>query len=291
MHEVHAFRDDVHVLRDEVRALRDEGARRDSNHVQELASLRDNLVAIGQLALDDEAATRRLLDAARAAPEYDVPFTESAPLVSVCIPTYMNYKGLVERAIPSALGQQHENIEVIVVGDAAPPETAAAIEALGDPRVRFENLAARGPYPDDAHLRWLVAGTGPLNRSMDLARGSWIIILNDDDALRSDHASMLVPTARARRDEVVYGKYEQHARDGSSKVEGVFPPEAYRFGWQGAVQHRDIARLFRYELAAALFREPGDWHRARRMLRCGVRFSMVDEVVYDYYPRLLWEGP
>ena len=30
--------------------------------------------------------------------------------------------------------------------------------------------------------------------------------------------------------------------------------------------------LFEYELAAALFGEPGDWHRARRMLRAGVRF-------------------
>ena len=53
----------------------------------------------------------------------------------------------MERAIPSALAQDHENIEVVVVGDAAPPETAAAIEELGEPRVVYENLAVRGPYP------------------------------------------------------------------------------------------------------------------------------------------------
>jgi hypothetical protein len=63
-----------------------------------------------------------------------------------------------------------------------------------------------------------------------------------------------------------------------------------QFGWQCAVHHRDIARLIRYELAAAHFGEPGDWHRARRMLRAGVRFSMVDEIVFDYYPRVLWRG-
>ena len=215
---------------------------------------------------------------------------DPAPLVSICIPTYTNYTGLVERAIPSALAQDHENIEVVVVGDAAPPETAAAIEELGEPRVRYENLAVRGPYPEDPHRRWLVAGTGPLNRSVDLARGAWITILNDDDALRQNHASMLVAAARARRDEVVYGSFEQHAPDGSSEILGRFPPEHGQFGWQCAVHHRDIARLFRYELAAALFGEPGDWHRARRMLRAGVRFSMVDEIVFDYYPGQLWHG-
>jgi glycosyltransferase involved in cell wall biosynthesis len=278
----------VHALGAEVRALRTEETRRQSEHESKLAALRDDLVAIGQLALDDEAASRRLLDAARAAPEYDAPFTDSAPLVSICIPTYTNYHGLVERAIPSALAQDHENIEVIVVGDAAPSETAAAIEELGEPRVRYENLTVRGPYPEDPYRRWLVAGTGPLNRSIDLACGAWITILNDDDALRPSHASMLVAAAQARRAEVVYGNFEQHAPDGSSEVLGGFPPELGRFGWQCAVHHRAIARLFRYELAAALFGEPGDWHRARRMLRSGVRFSMVDEIVFDYYPGLLW---
>jgi glycosyltransferase involved in cell wall biosynthesis len=211
-------------------------------------------------------------------------------LVSICIPTYTNTRGLMERAIPSALAQKHENIEVVVVGDTAPPETADAIERLGDPRVRFENLAIRGPYPDDPHRRWLVAGIPALNRSMDLAEGAWIAILNDDDAHRPNHVSSLLEGARAGRNEVVYGKLEQHAPDGSTEIRGVFPPETGRFGWQRAIQHAHIGRLFRYELAAALFDEPGDWHRARRMLRAGVRFAMVDAVVCDYYPTALWGG-
>ena len=281
---------EVRRLGDEVRALRDEEIRREAAYDARLAALREDLVAIGQLALDDEAGFRRLLETVRATPEYEMPFSDPAPLVSICIPTYTNYTDLVERAIPSALAQDHGNIEVVVVGDAAPPETAAAIGALDEPRVRYENLAVRGPYPDDPHRRWLVAGTGPLNRSVDLARGAWITILNDDDALRQNHASMLVAAARARRDEVVYGSFEQHAPDGSSEILGRFPPEQGQFGWQCAVHHRDIARLFRYELAAALFGEPGDWHRARRMLRAGVRFSMVDEIVFDYYPGQLWHG-
>jgi glycosyltransferase involved in cell wall biosynthesis len=281
---------EVGVLRDEVHALREDQARRAAALDARTDALRDDLVAIGRAALDDEPATRRLLDALRAAPGYDAPFADPAPLVSICIPTYTNHSGLMEKAIPSALAQDPEHVEVVVVGDTAPPETAAGIERLADPRVRYENLAVRGPYPDDPRRRWLVAGIPALNRSMALARGDWIVILNDDDTLRPDHVRTLVAAARKRRDEIVYGAFEQHAPDGSRKTIGAFPPESHKFGWQCAVQHRDVARLFEYELAAALFDEPGDWHRARRMLRAGVRFSMVDRVVFDYYPRSLW-GP
>jgi len=257
---------------------------------EELRETRRDLTDLSRLALDDEPATRRLLAAARSAPEYTEPFTDAAPLVSICIPTYTHHELLLERAIPSALAQDHPDIEVVVVGDTAPPETAEGIARLDDPRVRYENLAVRGPYPEDPRRRWYVAGTGPLNRSMALARGAWIAILNDDDALRPGHVSTLLAAARETRSEVAYGRLEQHAPDGTTERLGAFPPANHMFGWQLALQHRTL-RLFEYELAAALFDEPGDWHRCRRMLRAGVRFHMVDEVVCDYYPSFLWQGP
>ena len=256
---------------------------------QEVSTMRLDLMAVGQLALDDESATRRALEAARAAPDYEAPFTESDPLVTVCIPTYRNRQQLFERSIPSALAQDHANIEVVVVGDDALPEIATGIERLNDSRVRYENLAVRGPYPDDPHQRWLVAGTGPLNRAFELARGRWIAVNNDDDALRPNHISALLAQAQDSRDEVVYGQLLQHAPDGSAHILGVFPPISHGFGWQLALQHRAM-RLFEFKLSAALFGEPGDWNRARRMLRAGVRFRMTNEIVCDYYPSKLWSA-
>ena len=249
--------------------------------------LRNEVRALGQLALDDETAVADALQAIRMSPEYERPFTEPDPLVTICIPTYRNYAGLIARSLPSVLNQDYPNIEVIVIGDGAPPETVAAIAELGDPRVRYENLTVRGPYPDDARRRWMVAGTGALNRGLELARGSWIVINNDDDELRPHHISTLLPIARGDRIEVVYGRLLTHAPDGEPTVDGVFPPESHGFGWQLAVQHRAL-RMFRYKLAAALFDSPGDWDRARRMLRAGVSFRMVDEIVFDYYPSTLW---
>jgi glycosyltransferase involved in cell wall biosynthesis len=274
--QVQAARRDLLAIGEEVRAGR-----------QELSTTRRDIMTVGQLALDDESAARHALRAARSAPDYEAPFTDSDPLVTVCIPTHANHKDLLARSIPSALAQDHRNIEVVVVGDAAPPETAAGIERLNDPRVRYENLAVRGPYPDDPRERWLVAGTGPLNRAFELARGAWIAVDNDDDALRPDHVSTLLAQAQRSRDEVVYGCLVQHAPDGSSETIGEFPPVNHGFGWQLALQHRAM-RLFEFKLSAALFGEPGDWDRTRRMLRAGVRFRMIDHIVCEYYPSTLW---
>jgi hypothetical protein len=254
----------------------------------EVAESRGAAMSALELVLDDEASTRRLLRAARAGPGYEDPWQDPAPLVSIVIPTYTNWRLLEQRALPSALAQTHPDIEVVIVGDAAPAETAEAIARVADARVRYENLAVRGPYPDDERQRWFVAGTAPMNRAMELAEGSWIAFLNDDDALRPEHVSTLLEHAREQHAEVAYSKLVQHVPDSDDRqVLGSFPPGDHAFGWQLALQHEAL-RLFEFELAAALFGEPGDWHRARRMLRAGVRFGQVDRVTCDYYPSQLW---
>ena len=262
-------------------------ARNQAQLWQESLDTRHRQALLAQAMLDDEAATRRLLYAARESDQYALAFEDPEPLVSVCIPTYANFQGLVSRAIPSALAQDHPSLEVIVVGDGAPPETKGAIAALGDRRVRYENLPVRGQYPEDEDACWLVAGTPAFNRAMQLAEGRWIAILNDDDAMRSDHVSSLLTVARETRAEVVYGRLERHAPDGQTEIICDFPPASHAFGWQAALQHSAL-KLFEYELWAWLFSEPGDWSRARRMLRAGVTFRQIDKVVGDYYPGKLW---
>jgi Glycosyl transferase family 2 len=268
----------------EVRALRQELAEMRSELDAAVTLLRDGLASI----VDDELGTRRQLRELRAGPDYAAAWTDPEPLVSIVIPTYVHWQLLEERAIPSALAQTHPNVEVVVVGDAAADETAAAIARIGDPRVRYENLTIRGPYPEDARKRWYIAGSGPMNRAMELARGRWIAFLNDDDAMRPEHVSLLLAEARRTEAEVVYGKLLAHTPEGEQVLAGAFPPADHAFGWQLAIHHRDL-RLFEYQLAAALFDHPGDWHRAQRMMNAGVRFAQIDEVVCDYYPSQLWK--
>ena len=255
--------------------------------VAHLGARQEELMAAIQHAAEDEAGVRRLLRAVRQSPDYMLAWDEPEPLVSVCIPTHTRWRTLVERALPSVFAQGYPNLEVIVVGDAAGPETERALTRLGDPRVRFENLPVRGPYPADERALWFVAGTGPLNRAMELAVGRWIVVLNDDDALRPDHLHTLLDAARRTRAEVAYGTTLQHRPDGTTIEHRSFPPANHDFGWQACLQHAQL-RMFEYELAAHVFGEPGDWHRARRMLRAGVRFHHVEHVVVDYWPGQLW---
>jgi hypothetical protein len=255
----------------------------------QLETFRADAMAALAAAVEHEPDVRQRLRALRTDPSYEAPFTSPEPLVSVCIPTYENVNDLVTRAIPSALAQEHQHIEVVVVGDGAPDDTAAAIERLRDPRVRYENLLHRGIYPEDEPQRWYVAGTPAFNRAIQLADGEWFVILNDDDALRPYHVCRLLKVARSTRAEVVYGKLARLTPDEPEQFLGAFPPAAFAFGWQAALQHRAMG-LFEYELAAAIFREPGDWNRLRRMLRAGVQFAFVDEVMADYYPARLWGG-
>ncbi len=48
-------------------------------------------------------------------------------------------------------------------------------------------------------------------------------------------------------------------------------------------------RFFERELVAAHLGLPGDMYMLERVLRAGVHFALLDEVVLDYFPARLWE--
>ncbi len=56
---------------------------------------------------------------------------------------------------------------MLIVGDHCTDDTAERIAALGDPRIRFINLPARGVYPAEPFARWCVAGAAPMNHALE----------------------------------------------------------------------------------------------------------------------------
>lgn len=248
----------------------------------------EHLDRILRVLLNDERALRERLWSERSTPGYDLAYSDPEPLVSVIIPTYENFKLLGERAIPSILAQTYQNFEVLIVGDRAPAETAATVASFGDDRLRYHNLNRRGPYPSDPVAFWHVAGMPPYNEAVRRARGRWLAPLGDDDAFRPRHIEVLLELARRDRHEATYGKLLTHYREDRPAEEvGVFPPAYCHFGVQALLYHAHL-RFFEMELADELFSLPGDWSLAERMLRCGVRFGMVEEIVTDYYPSASW---
>jgi glycosyltransferase involved in cell wall biosynthesis len=273
------FRRSQPQLEASVKALEERLAEIHRANMQEL----DRIIEILQLIHDDEPETRRRLGQLRASPDYELAFTEEEPLVSVVIPTYRSYGTLRDRAIPSVLGQSYQNFEIVVVGDAAPPETGEAIASFAHDRIVYENLRFRGPYPEDAFDRWNVTGVAPYNAAVRRARGRWISPFADDDALRPDALETMVRTVQRERYEACYGKLNCILEDGREVVLGSFPPEQSGFGLQGGLYHAGLS-FIEQELGYHLFRLPNDWAMVRRMLRAGVRFGFVDAIVADYHP-------
>ena len=177
----------------------------------------------------------------------------------------------------------YSNLEIVVVGDTAPAEAQAALEAIGDERIRYRNLGLRGPYPEDPERRWYVAGVPAINEAAQLARGSWIAPLDDDDAFTPDHIELLVAAAREHHSEVAYGRFTMSYPDEPTFENGVYPPVHGGFTWQSAIYHSGL-RFFEMELGDAWFDRPGDWSLCRRMLVAGVTFTMIDDVVAHLYP-------
>jgi putative methyltransferase (TIGR04325 family) len=237
---------------------------------------------------DREPLQRERLHELRRSDAYKGAFADPNPLVSIVIPTYDNAAGLRDVALPSALGQTYSPIEVIVVGDNAGPDTAAVIEAVGDERVRYVNRPIRGPYPEDPEQLWRVAGGPPFNEAVALASGAWLAPLDDDDAFLPDHVERLLDHARSTNAELAYGLIRQHRPGGVTDLLGAFPPRWGEFNLQACLYLAGLGEIFATELADAVFEEPYDWAMARRMMRAGVRFSMLEEAVLEYYPSRHW---
>ncbi len=102
------------------------------------------------------------------------------PVVSVIVPVF-NSAHCLPAAIASVRAQTLADWEIVLVDDASTDASPALIEALAasDQRIR----AARLP-----------ANAGPAaarNRGLELARGTWIALLDADDAYLSDRLAVL----------------------------------------------------------------------------------------------------
>jgi glycosyltransferase involved in cell wall biosynthesis len=93
---------------------------------------------------------------------------QAPPRVSVVIPT-RGRPELAERAVRSALAQDLEEIEVVVVVDGPDPETVAMLRRFREERLHI------------VHLRENVGGSEARNIGVRYSRGEWIALLDDDD--------------------------------------------------------------------------------------------------------------
>jgi len=215
------------------------------------------------------------------APRINTPF-EQRPLVTVRIATYNRGRLVAERALASAIAQTYDNLEIVVVGDCCDEATAAAVRSVQDPRIRFVNLPERGRYPADAELRWMVAGSTPMNHGVELARGEWIAPLDDDDEFGPDHVEVLLRECLQRDLDFAWGIAESEQADGTWTRQGGPALQRGSICHSAVFYHRRIAAI-RHDLDAWRIDEPGDWNLWSRFARAGAAMGFVDRVVTRHY--------
>jgi glycosyltransferase involved in cell wall biosynthesis len=133
----------------------------------------------------------------------------STPAVSVIIPCY-NHRDTVAAALQSALAQTFTDREIIVINDGSPDDTAEVLRPYVD-RIRYYEQANAG----QAVAR---------NRGIELSRGEFIALLDDDDTWPEDKLAWQVELMRARPEIVlVYGEDVRVDREGR-----VLPPTPRR---------------------------------------------------------------
>ena len=117
---------------------------------------------------------------------------ETAPLVSVILPTY-NRARVLPRAIASVLAQTFRDLELIVVDDGSTDDTAAVVAAIPDSRLRY--------LPGTVNL----GDSGARNRGAAQARGKWLAFQDSDDEWVPNNLEHQLACATAHPDAVVIG--------------------------------------------------------------------------------------
>ena len=106
------------------------------------------------------------------------------PLITFGIPAYNRPQLLAETLASLAAQQGPADFEVVVCDDGGLPETAAAVAKYPADRFRyFHNQPRLGPVPN-----W--------NECIRQARGRWVMVLHEDDALYPWYLASVRPRLR-----------------------------------------------------------------------------------------------
>jgi glycosyltransferase involved in cell wall biosynthesis len=117
----------------------------------------------------------------------------SAPVVSICIPTY-NRKDFLKETLQSVFAQTYKNYEVVVVDDGSTDDTGEMIKETGYP-VKYYWVNHIGQYP----VR---------NKLIELAQGEYITFVDSDDLLFPDTIERLMNVIEANGPNVIaYGAH------------------------------------------------------------------------------------
>jgi len=221
------------------------------------------------------------------------PAGAAAPDVTVVIAGY-RAEAFIHHAIASALGQEDVSVEVIVVDDCSPDDTAGAARAAfpGETRLVVDRLSQNAGPP------------GARNHGLTLARGRYYAVLDADDTFAPGRLARLVAVADGSGHDLVADNMQRVPVPHDDRAAGPFllpgaigagidldlatfidPVSDTRFGAPLGY----LKPLFRletlrrhglgYDLA---LRNSEDYYLVAELLARGARYRLVPEPGYNY---------
>ena len=110
------------------------------------------------------------------------------PMVTIALPTYNRAQTFLRPAIECALGQDWENLEIIVSDNCSTDNTAEVVKSYSDKRLRYvrqeHNIGANNNF----------------NFCISEAAGSYFLLFHDDDVIDSDLVSACMKAANCSTD-------------------------------------------------------------------------------------------
>jgi glycosyltransferase involved in cell wall biosynthesis len=195
------------------------------------------------------------------------------PKVSVVMATWGRGRH-IRPSIQSVLRQDFRDFELLVVGDACEDDTGPVVQAIGDPRLRWINLAVR-----------VGSQSGPNNAGIAAAQGGIIAYLGHDDIWDPGHLSAIVEGfATSPTPDFVTSGLICHLPNGlpGGKVFGLYPegsPTDQYFFPPSCMAHRTsvIERIGRWRKPFDI-RAPVDVDLLLRAQAAGLRFRSTGQV-------------
>ena len=216
-------------------------------------------------------------------------------LVSILLPAY-NSRHLIGTAVSSVLSQTERRFELIVINDCSTDDTAEVVAryARQDARVRLLHMPRNG---------------GPAaarNVGFDVARGSWIALIDSDDAYVPQRLARLLQLADANGADMVSDNLLMQPVGGTPYL--LIPPEllsrpqhltAAEFVFRniGDPKHPRLSYGFMQPIIRREFLLRNDIRHDERnrfgedfmlymaCLRAGARWWITPEVLYHYATR------
>ena len=142
-------------------------------------------------------------------PEPEIKIENYQPFISIIVPCF-NRGAYIAEAVQSALDQDYDNLEIVVVDDGSLDDTGRIVSQIGSSKIRYIRKEHTGA-PDTR------------NRGIKEARGELILWLDSDDILLPGVIARYVDRISRYPDaDVVYGNLETVDKDGAAIGEHLY---------------------------------------------------------------------